>query len=94
MRIGRYLKTPAEVKRYSIEYGDWLDTGEYVSSALMTISPTTSPALAILSQSIPVNGTSLSFFISGGLADTTYTVDVKMTTSAGQVKEDTITFVV
>ena len=30
MRLGSFVKSPVERKRYTIDYSDWLDTGETV----------------------------------------------------------------
>lgn len=92
MRIGSYLKTPAEVKRYSIEYADWLDEGEYIDDADFTASPVTVPPLQVSSVSIPASSTQVSFFVQGGEEGVSYVLDVVSTTSTGQVKEDTILF--
>lgn len=92
MRLGNFLKTPAERKRYAIDYSDWLDTGETVASYVFAVSPTTASPLVVDATSISNSNKVLVFFVSGGLANTQYTVDVKATTSGGQVKEDTVLF--
>lgn len=91
-KIGKYTKSAVERKRYTIDYSNWLDTGETVTAmafatAPMDANPAQVDTFALLSGSL------VQIFISGGLAGaiTQYLIDVQMHTSAGQLKEDTIT---
>lgn len=97
-KLAKYVKSPDEVKRYSIEYSDWLDTGENLASVAFEITPTTSPALAVQSSQIVTGDTgSLSqmrFFVAGGVAGTIYTITVTAETSGTQTKQDTVLFVI
>jgi len=90
MPLGKFVKTPEEVKRYSVEYVDWLDTGEYLQSATITATPVTTNPLISQLQAFTANDTDLSFFVTGGVAGTTYKIVVRATTTNGQVKEDVI----
>lgn len=92
MRLGKFNKTPAERKRYTIDYTDWLDTSETVASVVYTITP--SNTLVVDAQSILAGNKKISFYISGGNDFETYNVEVKITTSTGQVKEDVVVFAV
>lgn len=95
MRLGNFIKAPAEAKRYRIEYNDWLDTGEYCASVTFAVSPTSGVTpLSIFSDTIGASSTALTIFVTGGAADTQYTVTVNMTTSGNQVKQDTLVFTV
>lgn len=92
MKLGNFIKSPVERKRYTIDYSDWLDTGETVSSIVFSVSPSTTNTLQIDAYSIASPATSVVFFANYGDAGKTYTVDVTMTTSGGQIKEDTVLF--
>ena len=93
MKLGRFIKTPSERKRYAIDYSEWLDTGETVSTYVFTVTPSTATVpFAVDSSSLASSGKVLVFFVSGGDANDQYTVDVKATTSGGQIKEDTVLF--
>lgn len=95
MKLGIFTKTPVERKRYSLDYSDWLDTGETITERMFSVSPiANSSSLTIDASLISGDGKSLSFFVSLGEDDVTYTVDVQITTSTGQVKEDQVLFAV
>lgn len=90
MRLGKFVKAPAEVKRYTVDYTNWLDTGETVTAKAFEVTP--SGALTIASSVILTGAQKISFFVAGGNNDETYRVAIRATTSAGQVKEDVLQF--
>lgn len=94
MKLGKFTKTPVERKRYALEYADWLDTTETVSSVTFTVTPIDTVPLVVDASSISSSGTEVVFFINYGTTGTTYTLDIQITTSGGQIKEDQILFVV
>ena len=92
MKLAKFVKSPAERKRYTIDYSEWLDTGESVQSIAFSVTPTTTTTLEIDAYQIATPATSVAFFANYGDEGKTYTVDVLMTTSGGQIKEDQILF--
>lgn len=90
MALGKFIKSPDEVKRYSIDYSNWLDTGEYLSAVTVTRTPSTG-VMTINPDAIGANDTDVSFFVSGGDAGVAYKILVHATTTNGQVKEDIVT---
>lgn len=90
----KYIQADGEKKRYNIDYSDWLDSGETVSSVAYSVSPTTSPPLVVSSSSIDPNNTGVTFYVSGGVNTNTYKVIVTMTSNGGQIKEDAVTFAI
>lgn len=94
MKLGKFIKSPNERKRYSLQYSDWLDTGETVVAATFSVQPTGTDALVVDAYSIAASGAEVTFFANDGVVGTTYTVDVTITTSGGQIKEDQILFTV
>ena len=90
MPLGKFIKSPDEIKRYSIDYSNWLDTGEYLASATVTRTPSTG-LMTINVEAIAANDVDVSFFVSGGVAGTSYKLLVRAVTTNGQAKEDTIT---
>lgn len=92
MKLGKYIKASTERKRYSIDYDNWLDTGELISSKTFSVDPVTSPALVIDASAFLPGNRSIAFFVNGGVDGKTYKVSVTVTTSGGQVKEDLVQF--
>lgn len=91
MRLGRLSKTPSERKRYAIDYSQWLDTAEALSSFSFSVTPTTGVApLTVEGAALNSAHNAISFFATGGDVGVQYVVDVIATTSGGQIKEDTI----
>ena len=91
MKLGRFNKTPVERKRYAIDYSQWLDTGETVSSFTLAASPT---GMTVDGSSLDTTNTILTYFMSGGTDGQQYTLDVRITTSGGQIKEDTVLYTI
>lgn len=95
MKLGSFTKTPVERKRYTIDYTDWLDTGETLATSAFSISPSTGVApLQVDASLFSTSNKELMFFVNYGDDDTTYIVDVQVTTSGGQTKEDQLVFTV
>lgn len=45
MALSKFIQLVGEKKRYEIDYSDWLDTGEHISTVTLSADPTTTPAL-------------------------------------------------
>lgn len=79
-------------KRYVIDYENWLDTGETVSSITFTVD--TGPA-TVTAHTIAGDGLSVAFFITGAsLSYTPFSLHFEAITSAGQEKNDHVDFYV
>ena len=92
MKLGKFLKAPVERKRYSIDYNNWLDTGETIATRAFSVTPVTTPAFVVDASANLTGNRSIAFYVSGGVADETYKVVVTVNTSSGQVKEDVILY--
>lgn len=93
MRLRRFTKTPDEVKRYGINYTKWLDTSEQVYT--ITLQVTGGDGLLVANRaSISPDAKEVVFFVSAGTAGKNYNVIVEISTTIGQVREDTIPFIV
>jgi NADH/NAD ratio-sensing transcriptional regulator Rex len=93
MKLAKFTKSPAERKRYQIDYSEWLDTGELVQSVVFTVSPSTGTTpLEIDAFLIGTPATDVEFFANLGDDGIGYTVNVVMTTDGGQIKEDQVLF--
>jgi hypothetical protein len=92
MSIGKFIKSPAERKRYTIDYSNWLDTTETVASVTYAVTPVEAGGLVVDSSSVtPTTGI---FYISLGNLSSAYTITATMTSSANQIKQDTIAVII
>ena len=95
MKLGKFLKAPAERIRYVIDYNDWLDLDEAVAGVSFAPEPAQElDDLIVDSSSVAVDGRSVVIFISGGIAGIDYVLTVVMTSLGGQIKQDYILFAV
>lgn len=90
MAVGKIKKTVAEVKRITLDYSRWLGSTETISAKSFTITPVTSPALAVGTSAIASDGKSITFYVEGGVDDNVYDLIAQITTSAGQIKQDDV----
>jgi len=93
MRLGRFLKSPGDVKRYTVDYVDWVDDDETV----LTVQGTTPPnigAFEVSAFGVNPDAKSVFFYVSGGIDGKEYPVMLTITTSKAQIKEDSVTFMV
>ena len=74
-------KDPADEVWYTVDWADWLDTGETVSGTAWTV-PT-----GITNAAVTSTSTTSLIKLSGGTAGVTYKIACKATTSASQVVE-------
>ena len=94
MNLGKYFKSPDERKRYSIDYTDWLDGGEQLSEVTFEVIPIDADPVAIDGIAIETGNKSVVFYASAGIDGKSYKAIATMTTSGGQVKEDTVQYTV
>jgi len=95
MALAKYVKATGEVKRYSIDYSNWLDTGEVLSSVLfLVLNNTLANPLVVSGVAVIAGNTSVQFMVSGGVDGVTYEVLATANTVGGQVKEDSVLFAV
>ena len=94
MNLGKYSKSPDERKRYSIDYNDWLDTGETLSDVTFEVTPVDEDPIVIDGIAIETGERSVVFYASAGLDGKSYKAIASATTSGGQLKEDTVQYTV
>jgi len=91
-----YEKDPSAVLDYKFDwkpktngrgFKDWLTSGETIS----TITITASAGITVDSSSITDSSTTATVWLSGGTANTSYTIACKIVTSASRTDERTIT---
>ncbi len=92
MKIGKFRQVPQDRKRYVVNYADWLNETETLTSVTMEGNV---PADAFYIDGFVINDDKeVIFYASGGVAGTTYEVSIQVGTSMDQIKADTITFAI
>lgn len=79
----QFLKDPDAVLDFAMDWTDWLDTGETISSYMVTV-PT-----GITKDSDSESSGVVTVWLSGGTAGNDYNVSVEITTSDGRTDERT-----
>jgi hypothetical protein len=96
----RFSQSPAETKRYVMDYTLQLAPGEAIASVAINVvqtgGPTTGHALVVNNVVLlpPVGGVVLgaAFFVSAGADACQYEVQFLATTTVGQILEDIVQF--
>lgn len=96
--LDRFNKQPAEIKKYQIDYSEWLPTGETVTSvvtAVTLLNPAADdvgePTLTIGTTQI-VGGNVYEYYVSSGTDGKRYKVTFQASTSDSQTVESEIEF--
>jgi len=96
--LDRFIKQPAEIKKYQIDYSEWLADGETVSSvvtAVTLLNPATDdvgePTMSIGTTQI-VGGTVFEYYVSLGTDGKRYKVTFQASTSDTQTVESEVEF--
>lgn len=93
MPLTKYVKAAYERKRYSIDYSEWLDTGETITNVKFEVleNSVTTP-LVVDYVAIEPDNTGVQYYVSGGVDGTQYEVRATVTTSGTQIKIDDLLF--
>jgi methionine-rich copper-binding protein CopC len=96
--LDRFIKQPAEIKKYQIDYSEWLADGETVDSvvtAVTVLNPAADdvgePTMSIGTNQI-VGGTVYEYYVSSGTDGKRYKVTFQASTSDSQTVESEIEF--
>jgi hypothetical protein len=75
-------KHPGEVLDYTANFAAWLPSGDTLATL---VSCTASAGITVASSPAPaIVGATVVFWLSGGTSGSTYTIEVKVTTTAGR----------
>ena len=96
--LDRFIKQPAEIKKYQIDYSEWLDTGETVTSVVTAVTilnpadtDVSEPTLTIGTTAIN-GGTVYEYYVSLGTDGKRYKITFQASTSDSQTVESEIEF--
>jgi hypothetical protein len=88
----RLLKQPSEKRKFSMDFSSVLATSETISSITSVTSEkldgtTSDLTIPAAGESNTISGSSILMWVEGGTHGMSYRVEVKITTSAGQIVE-------
>lgn len=99
--LDRFTKQPNEVKKYQIDYSEWLSTGETVISVSPTVTTLNlksgdvgEPTLTVGTPTIITAGTAYEYYLSSGTNGKRYKITFLTDTSDAQTLESEIEFTV
>lgn len=93
--IGRWKKQPSEELRYEVDWSKWLMPDEtLVASEIFVVNNTDSQPMELTDPFFVDTTLGVIFFVRGGLDGTEYQVTHRVTTSAGQIAEREIRYIV
>lgn len=89
--IQTYRKASVERRRLRLDYSKWLEDAETLTDFQVTVNPVevTSPIVLNVAYT-DVTHKQLAMFASGGVPNTSYTLQLVVRTNEGQVKRDDI----
>ena len=90
-----YRKAAVERRRLYLDYSCWLEPDEELTDVQTTVYPYTDENPIVVSNGYTdPEHKRLVMFVSGGVGNTTYTIQTLVRTDAGQIKRDDIGMVV
>lgn len=94
--LGTKLHTAGNTIRYVVDYCDWLEDGTNLTAATVTLSSAFTATVTdlVISAVTRTPSHEVTFLLAGGSANETFTLDVHVTDSRGEIKLDTLGFTV
>ena len=80
--LGKFIKQPGEILDYDIDFSEWFENRTDTPA-----SHTATAETGITIVSSQLSGSVVKVILSGGTNDVAYKVTVRLTTSAGLIKE-------
>lgn len=85
----KYTKDPDAVLDYTIDWTEWLPTGDTITASTFTVNSDDNDAITVDDQLNDDNTTTV--WLSGGIAGQKYTVTNHITTAAGREDDRSLT---
>lgn len=96
MLVGSHTVATGDVRRVEIDYADWLEHGQHITASVATVL--TAGVTSFVSNPVPPENskkTRAIFFVHAGtVVNESFTVQVQVTDTLGQVVNDTVQFTV
>jgi len=94
MLLGTRLHTAGNLTRYIVDYTDWLQEGATLAplSGTVTLAPQAGVTDVVITAVTITPSNQLHFFMTATVVNETFTLDVQVTDSRGEIKNDTLAF--
>lgn len=96
MLLEKFIKQPAEVKDYNVDYSKWLTPiSDAIASYTTAVTCPAFPADTSLTiNSVVASSNGLKLWIGGGTSGRTYKITIRITTTGGRIDESELLFIV
>ena len=92
MILDRVEQQVTEAKIYTIDYSQWLASGEEITDVTTTVDPVGTTPDLVANAVVATSKIAIELTVSGGEALISYTVSMNVTTDKGQIKTDCLVF--
>jgi len=95
MNLGQKNHTAGNTTRYAVDYSNWLDEGVSLTpaSATVVLDPASAAATDVVITAVTITPSNhVVFFLHATVLNETFTLDVQVTDSRGEIKNDTCSF--
>jgi len=94
MSLKRIAHTAGNKIRYLLDYNDFLEEGMSLTSGTVVLDPafTATVTDVTITGVLVLPSNHLAFFLQGGSVNETFTLDVQIVDSRGEIKNDTLAF--
>ena len=87
MILDRKQHTVGNIRKYIVDYSQWLDTGVTITAGTATTTSLTASVTAVSHTT-----STLIFFVNGGILNEVFVVNLSITDSNTEVKLDTVEY--
>lgn len=96
MLLGQKAHTAGNAIRYAVDYSNWLDDGVSLTAATVVLDPSFTATVKdiVITETEMTPSHKVVFLMTGGSINEAFTLDVQITDSRGEVKNDTCAFIV
>lgn len=81
MKLGKFIKEPADVLDYDVDFSEWIPS----SDSIATATPTADTGITLGLTTI--TGNTVKQWVSGGTDGATYKITLTVTTTGGRTKQ-------
>jgi hypothetical protein len=90
MILGRYKQQPGERRKRGVDYSDFLEENEIITSVLPEVQPVTAVPLVVNTVVVDPDGDQFAYFVEGGEDGESYSIEFTILTNGNQKKQDTV----